>query len=596
VRRARRGTLLWRAGRRPRPLASAIAVLLAVGVPLALDSGGALTRTEGATVDTRFRLRAPAPPDDVLVVAVDDVTFSDLGLRWPFPRSLHAKLADRLRKAGARRIVFDIQFTEETTAPEDLALYDAVRRAPGTILATTEVSAEGATNVLGGDENLAAAGAFAGSSTLPTGAGGIIRRFPRGTGGLDSMAVRAAETIGGRVLSGDLFSHDGALIDYRGPPGTIPTVSYSEVLAGRVPAAAIVDTVVVVGAFAPSLGDVHLTPISDEPMAGPEIQANAIWTALNGVPLRDAPASVGFLAIIVLGLAGPVLARWVRAVPAAIACVVLGGTYAAGALVAFERGVVVLVAAPLLACAAGMVTSLAAGYLAESRERRRADDHNEVLERLVRERTEELRETQIEVIRRLGQAAESRDEDTGLHIERMSRMCEALGRAIGMSEAEAERLRLASALHDVGKIGIPDGVLLKAGRLDPDELDVMRTHTVIGASILAASRSPLVRLAEEIAMTHHEKWDGSGYPHGLAGEEIPLCGRIAAVCDVFDALMARRPYKESWALEDATAEMARLSGSHFDPRLVPLFLEMIPGLVRQLELVSAPSSRAVGAP
>lgn len=578
------GRLVWRS----RSLAAAAAGMLALGAALALDLGGVLARPEGATVDARYRLRAPSAPHDILVVAVDDVTFSDLQRRWPFPRSLHGRVIDRLRAGGARQIVIDIQFTEPTSSREDMALYRAVERAPGTILATTEVAANGSTNVLGGDENLAAAGASAAASNISTAAGGVIRRFPQGLAGLDSVAVRSSETLSGRRLPSDLFSGGGALIDYRGPPGTIPTVSYSDVLRGRVPAERIAGRVVVVGASAPTLQDVHLTPTSDDPMSGPEVQANAIWTALNGVPLRDAPATVGIIAIILLGLCGPALGLRMPASASALLCLGTGAGYALASVVAFERGVVLPMVAPLVACSIGMVASLVVSYLAESRARRHADDQNEVLERLVRERTEDLRETQIEVIRRLSQAAESRDEDTGLHIERMSRMCEALGRATGMTEAEAERLRLASALHDVGKIGIRDDVRLKPGRLDPEEREVMRSHTTIGATILAASRSPLVRLAEEIALTHHEKWDGSGYPRGLAGEQIPLSGRITAVCDVFDALMARRPYKESWALEDATAEMESLAGTHFDPALVPLFLALVPRLVRELEIAAVP--------
>ena len=170
----------------------------------------------------------------------------------------------------------------------------------------------------------------------------------------------------------------------------------------------------------------------------------------------------------------------------------------------------------------------------------------EILEQRVRERTEELRETQLEVVRRLAQAAESRDGDTGAHIERMSLLCARLARAAGWSVEDAERLRHASALHDVGKIGIPDRVLLKPGKLDAEEWKIMQTHAVIGASMLADSRSELLQVAEEIARTHHERWDGTGYPARVRGEDIPLVGRSCSICDVFDALVSPRPYKEAW--------------------------------------------------
>ena len=150
-------------------------------------------------------------------------------------------------------------------------------------------------------------------------------------------------------------------------------------------------------------------------------------------------------------------------------------------------------------------------------------------------------------------AVEWRDAETGVHIERMGRLCERLAREVGLSVVEAELLRHASALHDVGKVGIPDVILLKPGKLDPAEWAQMQTHTTIGASILSGSKSALVQMAEQIARSHHERWDGSGYPDGLQGEEIPLAARICAVCDVFDALLSPRPYKDAWPLADVIA-------------------------------------------
>jgi putative two-component system response regulator len=151
-----------------------------------------------------------------------------------------------------------------------------------------------------------------------------------------------------------------------------------------------------------------------------------------------------------------------------------------------------------------------------------------------------------------------------------------------LSELEAETLRHAAVLHDVGKIGVPDRVLLKPGELDAEEWTVMKAHAEIGASMLSGSDSPLVRLGEEIARTHHERWDGTGYPAGLRAEEIPLAGRICAICDVFDALRSRRPYKQPWSLKDAMAEIGRERGRLFDPRLVDLFLPLAAELDAQM--------------
>jgi response regulator RpfG family c-di-GMP phosphodiesterase len=252
----------------------------------------------------------------------------------------------------------------------------------------------------------------------------------------------------------------------------------------------------------------------------------------------------------------------------------VGAAYAAGAYVAFTNGKIAAVAVPLATLAISTVAVIVASHATETRERRRVASENDVLEAKVRERTTELHETQLEIVRRLALAAESRDEETGEHIDRISLLCRALALEIGMSETDAELLRHASVLHDVGKIGIPDRILLKPGKLDPEEWEVMKSHAEIGASILAGSRSPMLQEAETIARTHHERWDGSGYPAGMAGEEIPLGGRICAICDVYDALVSERPYKRAWSREEALAEIAAQRGRHFDPRLTDAFLEI----------------------
>jgi putative two-component system response regulator len=207
-------------------------------------------------------------------------------------------------------------------------------------------------------------------------------------------------------------------------------------------------------------------------------------------------------------------------------------------------------------------------------------EHNAWLEAKVRERTQELQETRLEIIRRLGRAVEYRDNATGLHVIRMSYYAASLARAAGMSAEECELLFHASPMHDIGKIGIPDRILLKPGRLDADEWAVMRTHTTIGAEMLSGHASELMQMAYLTALTHHEKWDGTGYPQGLQGEAIPLVGRITAISDVFDALTSTRPYKHAWSVEDAVAEIDRRRGTHFDPHLVERFCELLPELLK----------------
>lgn len=190
-----------------------------------------------------------------------------------------------------------------------------------------------------------------------------------------------------------------------------------------------------------------------------------------------------------------------------------------------------------------------------------------------------LRATQIDLIQRLGRAAEYKDNETGMHVQRMSHYAKTLAMAAGIDEEQADELRMAATMHDIGKIAIPDHILLKPGKLNHTEFDQMKQHVAIGANILAEPRSTLVALAHTIAMTHHEKWDGSGYPNGLAGEDIPLEGRIAAIADVFDALTSERPYKQAWSVDAAVAFLSEQAGKHFDPRLIPLFIEHLPQIL-----------------
>ena len=194
-------------------------------------------------------------------------------------------------------------------------------------------------------------------------------------------------------------------------------------------------------------------------------------------------------------------------------------------------------------------------------------------------RMEELRETRLQIVQRLGRAAEYKDNETGLHVIRMSHFSQLLALAAGCSPAWAEDLLNAAPMHDVGKIGIPDAVLRKPGPLDADEWATMRRHPEIGAEIIGEHPSGVLQLAREIALAHHEKWDGSGYPRGLAGEAIPLSARIVAIADVFDALTTRRPYKEPWPVQEAMNHIAAQAGKHFDPALVALFAPLLPQLL-----------------
>lgn len=205
------------------------------------------------------------------------------------------------------------------------------------------------------------------------------------------------------------------------------------------------------------------------------------------------------------------------------------------------------------------------------RSQRLLHDQNVVLEDMVKLRTEALHATRLQIIRRLGQAAEYRDNETGFHILRMSQISAILARELGWTPAGCDLILNASPMHDIGKIGIPDAILLKPGKFEPNEWEIMKTHAVIGGKLLDGDNSELLVTARMIALTHHERWDGHGYPNGLAGESIPQAGRIVAVADVFDALTSARPYKRPWPVADAVAYINENAGKQFDPRVVDAF-------------------------
>lgn len=193
------------------------------------------------------------------------------------------------------------------------------------------------------------------------------------------------------------------------------------------------------------------------------------------------------------------------------------------------------------------------------------------LEKMVALRTEQLKDASLEVIWRLTAASEYRDNETGAHIKRMSHYSAVIAQKMGLAQKTIETLLYAAPMHDIGKIGIPDAILLKPGKLDAKEWDIMKKHTTIGGNILKGSKIGFVRMGAKIAMTHHEKWDGSGYPQGLKGRKIPLVGRIVALADVFDALTSKRSYKEALSVEESHRIISEGQGSHFDPKVVDAF-------------------------
>lgn len=223
-------------------------------------------------------------------------------------------------------------------------------------------------------------------------------------------------------------------------------------------------------------------------------------------------------------------------------------------------------------------------------------NQKEILEYKVRQRTSQLQkakgklhESRLEVVWRLARAAEYRDNDTGFHIIRMSKIAALLGKASGLNEEEVDMILNASPMHDIGKLGIPDNILLKPGKLDNEEWIIMQTHAQIGADILAESKSPLLKMAHDIALSHHEKWDGSGYPNGIKGEDIPIEARLSTAADAFDALTSIRPYKQAWSIEDTMNYFRSESGKQFDPAIVKLLEKELPNAMLIKEEFSEPA-------
>ena len=278
-----------------------VIALAAAALAIVAYSTHLMRALELQSVDARFSVRGTQErPEDIVVVGVDDVTFNELGVRWPFPRSLHARLIDRLREAGVKAIAYDVQFTEETTPRQDLALFKRSAASPASSSRRPKSVPTARTNVLGGDENLRSVHARAANGNVVPDPGGVFRKMHYELEGLVTLPIATVEAATGNAIDPATMEGDGsAWIDYRGPPGTFRNISFSRVMRGKVPDSALRGKTVVVGATAPSLQDVHATSTTgDELMSGPEIQANAIWTAEEGFPLGSSGLALDLLLIL----------------------------------------------------------------------------------------------------------------------------------------------------------------------------------------------------------------------------------------------------------------------------------------------------------
>jgi adenylate cyclase len=364
--------------RRRRARAMVLVVLLAAALGVVFYATGLMGTLEAQSVDTRFSIRGTQTrPDEIVIVGIDNQTSNELpNQRWPFPRSLEGRVIENLTKAGAKAIAVDIQFTSQTTPKQDDALIEAVGRAPGLVLSTTEVNKHGESRIFGGEKIVHQFHARAGDTVVPLESGGTTRKMYYEVGGLTSFPIVAAEEATGKHFTAAEFESDGtAWVDFRGPPGTFREVSFARVLRGEVPAAVFRGKTVVIGATASKLQDQHATSTTgDELMPGPELQASSIWTAIHGFPLSSSPTFLDVLLILLFALAPAVATLRLNPLPSLLGAVGLGLLYAVVVQLAFDGGTVLPFVYPLLALVVSALGALAVNYLLTSFERQHVRD------------------------------------------------------------------------------------------------------------------------------------------------------------------------------------------------------------------------------
>jgi adenylate cyclase len=481
-------------------------------------------------------------PRNLIVVAIDDKTFDELDERFPFSRNRFARVLERVAAADPALIVYDVQFTEPSDDPRaDNRLIEASRAAGNVVFSTTEVGEHGESNVFGGEEGLEFARAVAGNGLLPESRGGVFRRLPRRIDGLDALAVAAVERLR-RPVPLDRMGGEGAWIDYRGPAGHVPQVSFSDVAQGEVPRERLAGRIVVIGATAPSLQDIHPVPWGDAPMSGPEVHATAIDTLLRGAPLRASGGAVDLAIAVVLALLAPLLALVLRPWTGLVVALGAGLGYAVAAQLLFGGGWIVPVVAPLAGLAVGFVGTVIVHWLGATFDRARTRDMfsrfvpdtvvDQVLARATEEGDPRLGGERMDVtvlfsdLRGFTTFAEARDPEE---------VIEVLNRYLtAMSEAILD--------HDGTLVAyMGDGIMAVFGAPVPSEDHPDRA--------LAAARAMLRRLDEFNAWVR-ERGLGDGFKMGIGLHSGPvMSGNVGS---------ARR--LEYAAIGDTTNTAARLEG------------------------------------
>lgn len=620
-----------------------ILAVVSVALILAADHVGLFEGIDNHLYDLSFRIRGGLKPDNrIVIVAIDEKTLEQLG-RWPLGRIHYVSLLDSLREAAAvgfdiimaEPAADDAELRAEMVRHGRTVLPLYIEHSAGISYPahTLAPSATGHIHIEQGVDGIVRQVfhqmSFKGHEMHSFAS--VIYETASGA----SMSRRNVEKQG-ELEAGRILQSMPMNINYYGPPGTFPRISLADVIRGNYSHSFFKDKIVLVGVTAEGLGDKKLVPFSQERnlMPGVEIHANIVNNLSGQNPIRVADERVRSFSAILLSFIGifvflklsekTATIFWLTALIAITSGMYLffayGNLWISPSLFYFTLSFLYLAAYILKLDAAARkldleyrVISSRIGGADSVRHAERAaagrgiigyfspggintrveklitleQQYEKQLEDTVRQRTQELTDAlsmintmSNEMISRLAKAAESKEFGTGEHIVRVGLYASEIARMLGMSEEFIDLITFASPMHDLGKIGIPDNILMKPGDLNETEFNIMKTHTLIGENILSKSSFPKVQLSASIALNHHERWDGSGYPRGLKGHEIPIEARIVMVCDIYDAMRSPRPYKTAYehhkVVEIIIEGDAKTSPEHFDPQVLQAFIRLAP--------------------